>query len=88
MKFKQIAVTRVGRENDNSAYSVALFALNEEGEIYALKTDYGNTHQEEWKKVSGPSEEPGTPNEITGGDEGEDMLAEDPNPRLKSRVGQ
>lgn len=86
MKFIQIAVTRVGRTEDNSAYSVALYALNEEGEIYALKTDYGNTHQGEWKKVSGPDEDPEAPNEITEGDEGEDMLA-DPNPRLKNRIG-
>lgn len=80
MKFIQIAVTRVGRAEDNSAYSVALYALNQEGEIYALKTDYGNTHQGEWKKVSGPSGESKTLNEITGGDEGEDMLAEDLDP--------
>ncbi len=56
MQFKQIAVARVGNENNLSGYSVALFALTEEGEIYALKTDYGNVHQGEWRKVSSPKE--------------------------------
>ncbi len=56
MQFKQIAITRVGNENDLSGYSVALFALTEEGEIYTLKTNYGNTTQGEWKKVKGPAE--------------------------------
>lgn len=56
MQFKQIAVTRVGNEDNLSGYGVALFALTEEGEIYALKTDYGNIHQGDWKKVSSPKE--------------------------------
>ncbi|MBI2327480.1 hypothetical protein HYU92_04125 [Candidatus Curtissbacteria bacterium] len=34
MKFTQIAVAGVGRSNDNSAYSVALFALNENGKLF------------------------------------------------------
>ena len=59
MKFVQIAVTRVGRSEDNSAYSVALFALNDKGEISALKTTYGNQTQGEWKKVEGPAEKHG-----------------------------
>jgi len=56
MQFKQIAVARVGNEKDLSGYGIALFALTEEGEIYALKTDYGNKHQGEWKKVIAPKE--------------------------------
>lgn len=56
MKFIQIAVTHAGRNEDNSAYNVALFALNEAGEIYTLKTTYGDQNHGDWKKVEGPKE--------------------------------
>ena len=49
MQFKQINAVQVGAD-----YMIIIYALSDEGQLYAGKTHAGNLEQVDWKQVKHP----------------------------------